>query len=157
MNYFSPQKRTRKKRLNINGLFTDTLASSKYPETYLDLPRDIDNWACQQWRTYYERNKLKGGKQYAYDVFIKDANRISSIYSKAHSCKYDCAFVEWAKKEIGINFDWFTDVWCATDEVIENVSETATATTQTAKNVAKYVLPLAVIGAGFYAYNKYLK
>jgi hypothetical protein len=148
----SPQNRTRQNRI-INGLFFDTLPSSKHKTTYIDFPRDIDDWACAQWREYYERNKAIEGKEYARTVFINDANRISSIYSKAHSCNYDCDFTKFLENEIGLNFWIGSDIFCATEETAEQLSKTITQTA----TITKYIFPIVLIGAGYWTYKNYLK
>lgn len=119
------------------SLFFATPASSPLPSSYADLPPDIDDWSCDQWKIYYTRNKAAYGQAKAISIVSTDSANTSSITSNSQFCKYDCDFVNFFAKEGLVTGNIFSKAYCTVDAVataVENTADTASNVTGSLKS-----------------------
>lgn len=140
--------------------YNTILPTSPESSTYADLPEDQDNWSCDQWIAYYNRNKEKLGQAEAENIIRNDMTR-GTIWSDSRFCTYDCSFVDFFEKEFGENVgNIFSDIYCAGEELSGGVKELS-AGAHSGITVLKNLIPIGVaVGAVFvgkWAYDNYIK
>lgn len=145
---------------SLNGWFSSTRPTSQYPQTYAGLPEDMDKWSCDDFKTYYQRNKAIIGKTAAIELAMIEYPRLSWTSTIYNWCKYDCNFVRYFEAEgIPDSSNIFAQIYCigntavdATGNVIDTVGNvTNTLSTLTSNKVV--VLGLLGVGA-YYFLNK---
>lgn len=137
------------------GLFSIIRPSSPLPDTYKDLPEDMDDWGCAHWKTYYERLKSKLGKSKAVEIVNLDISNIG-WFNSSELCKYNCEWARFFKNEgLDTGSNIFSNVYCAATgvtETIVNVTDTAKDITEP-KFVKTIIIIAGLAGAGFLAYK----
>jgi hypothetical protein len=153
------RKRSRKVRKTLSGVFTTIKPTSIYPSTYDKFPADQDDWGCQHWKVYYDRNKELGGEVYARELILTDSERVG-WFADLHLCKYNCDWIDYFNKQGMPGGNIFSKLYCAGDNVADTVKETTSAV----KNVGMFTRkvtgsPLLWVGiglGGYYLANKYI-
>jgi hypothetical protein len=150
-------KAIRKKSAVLSGMFDTVRPNSKFAQTYNDLPQDMDDWGCSNWKDYYNRNKAAGGKAYAVSLINSETERVGS-WADVHMCKYDCDFVRYFRSEGIDTGNIVSKLFCSVD----NVVSAAQNTTDSVNTVSKIVSnPLVIIAGltltGFIVYKKFIQ
>ena len=141
-------------------MFSTIKPTSPDPSTYLGFPEDQDDWGCEIWRTYYDRNKAALGKTKSLEILRVDIDRIG-FFADVHLCKYDCEFVDYFSKEYGESVGTiFTDIYCTGKELTSAVS-TAASGAHSGIKMLSLIIPIIVVGGvivgGEYVYKNYIK
>lgn len=153
-------KKRKKNYSKLNGWFSDTKPLSPYPQTYSDLPSDMDDWGCDQFRLYYVRNKNIMGKAKALELIINEYDNLSSLSTIYNWCKYDCELVDFFKAEgAPVSTNLIAQAYCASSNVVGAVG----SVTESIGNVAdtfssltsSKFLVVAGLGAAAYLYIKH--
>lgn len=121
-------------------------------------------WSCSDWAEWHKLNVKKYGKQKANQKFTQWWSAQDGTAGPYNWCKYNAEFSKYFA-ENGI------DVGNVVSHIVTGADSVVTSTTGAATNLAsgventaktvKWLLPLAftaaVIGAGYFAYKKYIK
>ena len=119
--------------------------SSPVASTYSDLNEDQDDWGCEAWRAYHERNKQALGQFEANNIIRVDVDNLSWV-ADIYGCKYDCSFVNYFERELGETVgNIFSQFYCG--------AETVVTTAHQGVKLLPVILPAAVLTAGFLAFN----
>ncbi|MDX2195717.1 MAG: hypothetical protein NW207_04810 [Cytophagales bacterium] len=124
--YQRKKRRLKNAEQHDMGLFWTVSPTISDADIVAGFEKDIDNWLCSQWRTYYERIKIKYGQAKALDVIRIDSERIG-WFAKLHNCKYDCNFIDYFKKEGLEGGNLISKVYCAGTDVAGAIGDTASA------------------------------
>lgn len=135
------------------GLFGDTLPTSPVPSTYAGLSdTDIDEWGCNDWKIYHQRNESLLGRTQANEIIAIDFSNASIWSSVVSFCKFNCAWRQYFLDR-GFQGGFLDNVFCDTAKIITDVSGGASDITGgigTTAKILKVVLPVALIGGAIY-------
>lgn len=132
--------------------YNTVLPSSKDARTYSGLPRDQDQWTCEDWKVYYQRIKTYSGTRTAQSIVEKDAGR-AGWFSNLHLCKYDCPWVTYFNGQGLEAGNIFSKLYCAAENTaggIGNVSSNVKKILTFATSPAG----IALIATGLYLWKK---
>lgn len=109
------------------------------------------NWTCQQWIDWHKANVVKYGAPKANQKFVQYASEVSG-WASDHFCPYESSFAAYFQDQ-GINFDNpLASLYVTGTDVATNVESGLTTTSE----IAKYLIPLAFLGAAFFVVDKYV-
>lgn len=132
--------------------YSSVLPSSKDARTYAGLPRDQDNWTCENWKTYYQNIRAFQNTSLAKSIVQNDAQR-AGWFSNLHSCKYNCPWVSYFTGQGLEAGNVFSKIYCAA----ENTAGAVGGVTQGVNNIVRFAtspLGIAVIVTGIYLWKK---
>lgn len=131
-----------------------TNADSQPPLSEFD-----SQWGCTEWQQWHQANVVKYGKDQANQKFITQFNALSRWNQEYSFCKYNC---DWVRYFAGYGID-VSDVAsrlvCSGISVVDSAGNIVTNGAQgleTTSSLIKYLLPVAVIGAGVWLGYEYL-
>lgn len=130
------------------GVWSTIRPTSPDSSTYADLPEDQDDWGCQQWRVYYDRNKASLGKSEAVEILRMDTDRIG-WFADIHNCKYDCEWAHYFERELGEDVgNIFSKVYCGSYQIV--------GAAHSGISIIRSLTPALIFAGAFMGYN-YLK
>lgn len=114
-------------------------------------------WTCKQWMMWHAAMKKKNGKAAADAKWLtawNDQNFFNTAYSW---CKYDTTFNAWQKAEaLGVS-NLVADTTVGATKIIQNTTNAGVNTANFLKYAIPVTLGLAIVGGGWWAYNKFIK
>jgi hypothetical protein len=117
-------------------------------------------WGCAEWMLWHQQQVKAYGQQTANQNFIQAWGAQDSFMGPYNWCKYNAEFANYFAKQ-GIETGWLlSNLITGAQTVGTNVVTTATNVSSgvaTTSNMVKYLLPFAAIGAGVWAFDKYVK
>lgn len=141
--------KSREKQL---GAWYNTVKTD-YPEAAPGYPEDMDDWGCGHWKTFYSNLLDVYGKAQAVSKWNIETDRVG-MWATGQGCRYDC---EWNREMEKLGLDTgsnlFSKIYCGG----ESVADVASTTTEGVAQIAKFAVPVLAIGAGIWAYNKFIK
>ncbi len=135
---------------NVDVWYDTKEPGSPRADTYADLPEDQDDWGCNQWKIYYDRNKAEFGAQKAKEITLIDIEKLS-IWANIYYCKYQCEWIDYMKKE-GFPVDnIISNLFCS----IAEGTETVRSMSKAGNVVAKALIPVGLIVGVFYLFTNW--
>ena len=117
-------------------------------------------WGCTDWMLWHQMNKQKYGQQAANQKFIQWWGSQDTFMGPYNWCKYNKDFANYFSSQ-GIETGWLlSNLITGAQTVGTNIVTTATNVSSgiaTTSTMVKYLLPFAAIGAGVWAFDKYVK
>lgn len=130
---------------SVQGFFSDNLPTITDSTVLYGLPKDMDDWECENWKSYYLKVKSKFGKQRAIEVINIDSERASAFSSIKNGCKYNCEFTSFFKREGLKTGNIFSNLFCATDSVVTTATDTISNVASDGGSVASNISKTAKI------------
>lgn len=151
--------------IGTNGIFNISYISQPVYSTWTNWYNSIYHWELAQWQIWYEALKDYYGKEEAQKRFQNAwsyaDNWVTSMWtaSVGYQGGYDCDFINYFRYR-GLDVALFgaenlcTLVSVATNliDATENVSEVVTSVTSGASGLAKFVIPIVLIGGSLSIY-----
>lgn len=142
---------------NKRGIGAATITADSTPD--FDEWGWDDYWGCGEWMLWHKANVQAYGKETANTKFIQAWSSQDSFMSPYNWCKYDKDFANYFAQQ-GIDVGWLlSNLVVGVENVGGDVIDTVENTTGTIAYVSsglKVVATLAVIGAGIYAFDRWV-
>jgi len=113
-------------------------------------------WMCAEWMAWHQELEKKYGRQDANLIWYQAWNQQSSL-SGPQNCKWDSTFTNYL---INVGLLDPNEWAMILPTIVKDAGEVITSTTGAAATISKLIKPVAflvLIGAGVWAYKKYVK
>jgi len=136
------------RKASTKGTWKDDIPSSPDPTTYVGLPPVIDDFSCEDWTVYLQRNVASFGLVQAKQIMLVDFGHIGLFNTIMFQCDFNCSFVHQVN-EIDPNYLGATSkLYCGAQDVLDSTVEATKSTADAVETLANNLVWIIPVGAG---------